>query len=291
MTIKDEILAKVSTFPTLPMMVGKLLDVLDEKDADFRIIAEVIKYDPALTANILKAANSSYVGLSKQVSSLTEASIRLGTRWIFKIALSSLINSALRRPAPGYDLSAEELWKHSIATALMSEILCDLLNIKDKGMIFTSALLHDMGKIILGDFISDSFDNILKLAENEQIPFEEAERRVVGIDHAELGGLIADKWEFPKNIVDSITYHHNPDKAPSPTPAIDIVHISDALSLMGGWGIGREGLHYHPSEGSIKRLSITNSILETATSQLLDAIDEIETQFKEENNPKVLVRG
>ena len=197
----------------------------------------------------------------------------------------------MRKPAEGYDLSAEDLWKHSMATALTSSNLCQALKIKDQGQIFTAAILHDIGKIVLGEFILDSFEDIIALANEKNIPFEEAEGKISGIDHAEIGGLIAEYWDFPQEIVDCIKFHHDPDGAEDTTTAIAIVHISDALCLMTGFGIGRDGLQYRPNAGSIKRLGISSSILELVTSQTLASLDEIEGMFKDKPVEEVAVKG
>ena len=291
MSTREKVLSKISAFPTLPVMASRLLNLLDDQDSGISQIAEVIKYDPALTVNVLKAANSSYLGFSREVSSMTEAAVRLGTNWIFKIAISSLINSSVKKPAEGYDLSAEDLWKHSMVTALTAENLCKMLKIKDKGQIFTAAILHDMGKIVLGEFIADSFISILRISEDDQIPFEEAEKKFIEIDHAEIGGLIAQRWNFPPQIVECIRFHHNPDAAADVTPAIDIVHIADALCLMADIGAGRAGLRHHPSENSIKRLQITSSILELAVSQIPAALESIDDIFKEMPVEQLAGRG
>lgn len=289
MSIRDEIVSRISSFPTIPLMVNRLLRMLDDSDTSFSRIADVIKYDPALTANVLKAANSSYLGFSGKVSSITEATVRLGTKWMYKIAISSLIESHLRRPAAGYDITSEQLWKHSMAAALIAENLSKKLKIKDYAyaswdwMNFTAALLHDMGKIILGNFISDRFDEILRTAEEEKIPFEAAEKRILGIDHAEVGALIAENWSFPAEMADCIRWHHNPDGAGEATPSMDVVHIADAISMMHGFGVGKDGLQYHPSTNSIKRLGISGSDLELVSAQIISSLEDVENMFTEEN--------
>jgi len=281
MNVKDQIIDKISSFPTLPTMANKLLGLLNDPDVTGSQISQIIQYDPALTANLMKAANSAYLGHTKRVSSISEAFFRLGTKWIFQMSVSSLIYSNMRRPVTGYDLSGEDLWRHSMAVALMSDILCKHLNLKEIGLIFTSGLLHDMGKIILGEFVSDSFDEIEAIVEKEKVPFEEAERRVLGIDHAEVGGLTAESWKFPATMVESIRWHHNPEGAGMPSQAIDLIHIADAVCMMQGLGIGKDGIHYRLNEGSITRLNITNQIMETATSQLVTALEEVDNIIKE----------
>jgi len=281
MNVKEQVVAKMTSFPTLPVMVHKLLAVAGDVDAGINEVAEVVAYDAALTANILKAANSAFLGYHKRVDSLTEAAIRLGTKWIIQMAVSSLIYSNIKRPAPGYDLSAEDLWRHSAAVAIMSDNLCKLLEVKETGMIYTAALLHDMGKFALGEFVSESFDDIQAKVDEDNISFEEAEEKILGIDHAEVGALIGENWNFPSHIIAAIRWHHNPSGMHKAHPAVDIVHLADAVCLMEGLGIGRDGLQYHPDERAIARLNLSSAILEKATSQVIDSLEEIENIFDE----------
>ena len=281
MNTKEQIIARMSSFPTIPVIVHRLMKVLHEQESGVSAIGEVVRHDPALTANILKAANSSYLGFNKPVTSLTEASFRLGTKWIYQIAVSSLIYSNINRPADGYEQNGQDLWRHSVATAVLAEALSKLLNIKDSGLIFTAALVHDIGKIATQEFVGEAIEEIENLVTEKKMTFEEAEIEVLGVDHAEVGAMIADHWNFPPQIVECIRWHHNPDAAPEITPAMDVVHIADALSLMEGIGIGRDGMYYRPSKEAIVRLNATGSILELAVSQLLSSLEEIEGMLEE----------
>lgn len=281
MSIEDKIIEKISSFPTLPSMARKLMGLLNDSEISASEIGRVIQYDPALTANLLKAANSVYLGQSRSVDSLSEAFFRLGTKWVYQMSVSSLIYSNLHRPVTGYELSGENLWRHSVAVAQMSDILCESLNIKDKGVVFTAGLLHDMGKIILGEFVSESFDEIQNIVTNEKIPFEEAEKRIIGIDHAEVGGMTAEQWNFPKAIVESIRWHHQPENAETQTDTIDIVHVADATCLIQGFGIGSDDIHYKLNNDSVDRLNITSKILEQAASELVTVLEDIDMMTSE----------
>ncbi len=279
MNVKNQIIDRLSSFPTIPVIVNRLLRVLNNQETATAEICKIIKYDPALTANVLKAANSAFLGFSKPVESLDEASFRLGTKWIYQIAVSSLIYSNIKRPAPGYEQTADDIWRHSIAVALGAETLSRGQYSKEAATVFTAGLLHDIGKIALEEFVGEAFDEIQHHVDNNSMTFEESEIEVLGVDHAEIGAMIADRWHFPPAIVESIRWHHNPDAAPEKLPAIDMVHIADALCLMEGIGIGRDGLHYRPSEEAIKRLNMDGSTLEMVISEVLTSLEEIDAML------------
>lgn len=281
MNIRDQIFNDISSFPTLPAITQRLLGVIEDPEANYGEIGKLIQYDPALTANILKAANSAFLGFSKPVCSIAEAGIRIGKKWIFQMAISSLIYSNLNVYADGYDMSAKELWRHSIAVALMSENLCKTLNTRDPGMIFTGGLLHDIGKIALQENVGEYFEQLQKLVDKEKLSFEEAENKLLGIDHSEVGAMIAEHWQFSPQIIDIIRWHHNPDGAPDAALAIDIVHAADAVCMMQGLGLGRDGLQYHCCPGAMNRLNLTTTQVERAVGQLLVSIEDIEQMFSE----------
>jgi len=273
----DKIIDKISSFPTPPTMAGRLLNLLNDSNSSVTEITGLIQYDPALTANLLRAANSAYLGLSKTVDSLSEAFTRLGSNWVYQMAMSSLMKSNLGRSVNGYDLSGKDLWRHSVAVAQMSDILCRQLDIEKSSVVFTAGLLHDIGKTIMDEYVSDSFEKIGELIREEHIPFEEAERKVVGIDHAEVGAMTAEKWNFPPAIVECIRWHHQPEKATDRSETIDLVHVADATCIMHGLGLGKDDIHYRLNNGSIERLKLTGQILEQSVSQLLISLEEIET--------------
>lgn len=281
MNKKELIVSRISSFPTLPVMTHRLLKALNDPENASAEIARIIQIDPALTANVLKAANSSYLGFRRPANSLSEATFRLGTKWIFQIAVSSLIYSNLNRPAAGYDMSGEELWRHSLATALMAESLSTLLKIRDSGLIYTAALLHDMGKIVMGEFVADCFKDIQRIISEKNISFELAEEEILGVSHTEIGAMLAESWHFPTLIIDCIRWHHNPDLYSQNEPAIDVVHIADATCLMEGIGLGRDDLQYRLSDKAVTRLNLSSNLLELAISQTLLSLEDIENMFRE----------
>lgn len=279
MSVKDDLIAGISSLPTVPIMANRLVLLLNDPDARPDDISRVIQYDPALTANVLKAANSSYLGFTQPVTSISEATVRLGTNWVFQIAVSSLIYSNLKRPASGYGMSAEETWRHSMAVAIMAEALRDLLHMDGAATIFTAGLLHDIGKIPLGEFVREAFPAMQELVTAEGASFEEAEQAILGVDHAEIGALIAEHWRFPEAIADCIRRHHDPEKAPVIVPALDLVHAADALCIMEGLGLGRDDLHYRLREASFVRLHLSQETIEKAVSRTVIELENVNETF------------
>ena len=148
----------------------------------------------------------------------------------------------------------------------------------------------NIGKIALGEFVSDEYETIQKMADKNNFSFEEAEEKILGVDHAEVGAMIAENWRFPEPIIDIIRWHHHPEGAEETTQGIDIVHIADALCLMQDFGIGRDGLQYRYNNDSITRLKLSNNIIELATSQLVASFSSFEDMFVDKPVPNEVGR-
>jgi putative nucleotidyltransferase with HDIG domain len=275
---REDIIAKIEAFPNIPSAAAKILSLLDDPDTSAQEIGEILRYDPGLTANILKLTNSSYFGLPSKVGSVNQALVLLGWKKLAQLIVSACASAVMVKPVPGYDLQPGELWRHSIAVSVVAEGLSRELGLTGVDEIFTAALLHDVGKLVLGDFIRRNTSSV----DDESlrtVSFEKVERRLFGTDHAEIGAQILTGWSFPENIVAAVRWHHDPDAADKIDNLIDVVHIANVLCLMIGIGIGREGLQYTPSEAATRRLDIKGEQLEMVAAQAVGWVEELSESF------------
>jgi len=275
------IIAKVEAFPSLPGATTKLVSLIDDPNAAVAEIEEILRMDPGLTANVLKLSNSAYFGFPSKIGSVHKAIILLGAKRLMQLVMTSCVNSVMNKSIPGYDLPPGEMWRHSIAVSVAAEGLIEELNIPEADEIFTAALLHDVGKLVLGEFVKDDIAKIEKIV-SKDVSFEVAEQAVLGIDHAEIGAKILESWGLPEEIVSAVRWHHDPDAADTTSTLIDIVHVANVLCLMIGIGVGREGLQYRPSPVVTKRLGIKSAHIEKVASHTLDWVSDL-TDVYEEN--------
>ena len=280
------IIAKVEAFPSLPGVTAKLLLLIDDPNAAVAEIEEILRMDPGLTANVLKLSNSAYFGFVSEIGSVHKAIVLLGAKRLMQLVMTSCVNSVLKKPVPGYDLSPGEMWRHSIAVSVAAEGLIEELNAPKADEIFTAALLHDVGKLVLGEFVKDDIKKIEKIA-SKDVSFEAAEQIALGTDHAEIGAKILENWGLPKEVVSAVRWHHDPDSADETSTLIDIVHVANVLCLMIGIGVGREGLHYKPSPEVTKRLGVKSAHLEKVASHTLDWVSDLMDVF--ETNQEIQV--
>ena len=226
---------EVEAFPGMPTTASKLLPLLDSSDSTVSEIESILKYDPGLTANILKLTNSAYFGIPTQVSSVKQAIVLLGWKRLIQMVMTICMSPLMNKTIPGYDLRRGALWQHSIAVSVAAEILVKALNIPDADEVFTAALLHDVGKLVLGGFVKDDLPQIEDMV-NKGITFDVAESMVLGTNHAEIGGQILDKWSFPAELVNAVQWHHDPESCKESCTLSDIVHVANTMGVMTGIG-------------------------------------------------------
>jgi len=275
----QNILSKIETFPSNPGSAVKSLALLDGPQACGSEIEEILQFDPGLTANVLKLANSSHFGTPRKIGSVKQAVAAVGSKKLIQLVLATCINALMDKPVPGYDLPPGEFWRHSVAVSVAAEILVQELNLPQADVVFTTALLHDVGKLALGEFVKDEYSQIMEET-SAGTSFEVAEHKVLGTDHAEVGARILEKWSLPPEVVRAVHDHHAPDDAESSGTLTDIVHVANVLCLMVGIGVGREGLHYAPSASATKRLNLKADHLEIVASRTLQRVNELSDVFE-----------
>jgi HD-like signal output (HDOD) protein len=176
----------------------------------------------------------------------------------------------------GYDLEEGELWRYSVASALITQDIAEKKRLPNISHLFTSALLKDIGKVVLNTYIKDSFDRIIHLVEHNNYSFTEAEKEIIGFDHAELGGLIAEKWDFNPDMVTIIRNHHDPNKATADDLSIPVVYLADSICMMIGIGVGSDGLSYRYHQDVVDRLKVTEIDMQFIIADFWEKLKSVE---------------
>jgi putative nucleotidyltransferase with HDIG domain len=270
----NEILSKVKSFPTMPGAGLKMLALLEEADTSVSEIEEVLRFDPGLTANILKLANSAYFGIPSKVGSLKQAVILLGLKRLIQLVVASCVSAIMDKTVPGYDLPPGDLWRHSIAVSIAAEALVKDKKRIDAEDIFTPALLHDVGKLVLGSFVKDELEAVESIAA-KGVPFVVAENMILGTDHAEIGAQILVQWNFPPEIINAVRWHHDPDSVEKSSSQIDVVYLANLLCQTTD-ASGQAGGHaVELSPAVIERLGIQLNQFEAISGRVARWVDEL----------------
>jgi putative nucleotidyltransferase with HDIG domain len=272
--IIEKVLDSVASFQGMPGNAARVLVMLDDPEFEVSQIEETLRLDPELTANVLRLTNSAYFGFSEKIGSLKQAIVVLGSKKLIQLVMATCMSGLMSQDVAGYDLEKGDLWRHSIAVSVVAEKLIEEIGIKAEPEFFTAALLHDIGKLLLGRHVADYLE-VINARVTPERSFQTIERDVLGTDHAEIGARILQNWSFPSNVVNAVRWHHEPDRAPEISVMTDVVHAANVLCQMIGIGIGREGLHYEPAPGTAQRLGLKAIMLEKLASRTLMWIDEL----------------
>ena len=257
MTTIQELLKEIKNLNPIPAVANQLLSIVDTPDSSMEDIANVIQYDPVMTASVLKTCNSAFFGLKNPAESIKDAVNMLGTDQVIELVLLKSGAKAISGCHSGYGLEEGDMWKFSVSSALIAKQVASKLSLENKNTIFTAALVKDIGKIILDKYVSNSSTTIQKLVNTEHFSFREAEKKTFGIDHAELGAMIAKMWKFSPKMVKIIRHHHLSDKTMIEDKEITTVYLADCICMMMGIGVGVDGLSYRFNAQAMKTLGMS----------------------------------
>lgn len=276
----DDILAKTTDLPSMPAAALGAIRESENPHATSQSIAAHILNDSALSSRILRLANSSFYGLSRNVGSISEAVTILGTKTVRNLCLIASTYPWLNKPYDGYELGPKALWRHSLAVATGSQLVADHCGITRGDSVFTAGLLHDLGKTVLSVWIEKKIQAMQLLAERDGVTFDEVERRVLGYDHCQVGAHLAERWNLPIGLVDVIRFHHQPSECPRRTPLLDCVHLGDYLSMAMGVGLGGDGLRYSFDEQALSNLGLAPSELELLAFEFVNNLEAQEKKLE-----------
>lgn len=230
---------QIDNLPALPAIVTRLIQVVNSPDTSAEDAAKLIEKDPALTTKMLRLANSAFYGIPRSISSVSSAVVILGFNTIRSLVLSASVMKMFpkgQKPAINHD----QFWKHSIVCALAAKIIVrKFINVRmmDPESAFCAGILHDIGKLIFNEFAAEDYRDVVAYAQENSIPILKAEREILGVNHADIGRILADKWALPLDLEYAMVYHHDPMRADSMIDLVTTVHVADILTHQVGLGL------------------------------------------------------
>jgi len=231
--LHDKIYSKIDELPTLPVVIPKLLSLIEDPKSSVSDAKEVISRDPALTSKLLKVANSAYYGFSQQIAELDMAIAILGFNMVKSLALSIGVMQSLPGTKASKLFSQEGLWLHSLTVAsIIRKVSKDTGTTDKSDYIFIVGLLHDLGKIVLDQFFHDQFQEALEhTASHDNSKLHISEVNVIGIDHCEVASMLLKRWKFPELIISPIKFHHFTDLPEDINPIdVSLLRISNIIA-------------------------------------------------------------
>lgn len=240
----EKIMKRVKRLQPIPAMVHKVLALASDPESSLQDLVGLVEYDPVITGKLINVCNSAQLGLPVKVDSVQRALTLLGYQKIVELVLEQMLGSNLQVAQKGYRLAKGDLWKQSVGAAKVARNLAERRQLGNLPAVYTAALLKDIGKVVLHEFVGDQLEKIQQKVNSKQISFEEAEKECIGMDHATLGGIIAREWQFSSHLIYMIENHHLSDPFARRDPATAAIYLADMVAMMAGSCIGVDRLAY-----------------------------------------------
>jgi putative nucleotidyltransferase with HDIG domain len=248
----DDYINRVQHLPPAPKILPQLLALLNRDDVEASQVVDLMMYDPSLTAAALQLSNNAFFAGASPATDLSEAVARLGFNRVYQLVASVSGSRALSPPQKGYGINEGELWKHAVTTAVAGQLIAKELG-EDQNLVFTCCLLHDIGKVILASALEHIYEKMIDDVERNQQSLLETEKRLLGVQHAEIGGRLLARWKFPPNIVAAVWFHHDPSLAGQHQKLASFVYVANMVAYFIGHGFGH---HAFAMRGRAEALQI-----------------------------------
>lgn len=272
----DRIIEEIDLLEPVTPAAQRILHIVGDPESSLNDLVQIIQYDQALTANLLRICNSSFFGVRSEIHSVKQAAAYLGMDKVACLVMIGGSSDHLRKAQDGYDLHEGELWRYSVTSALVAQDLAERFAAKQASLLFTAALLKDIGKVILSRYVKDLFREIIREVQEKGLSFVEAEKKILGIDHAELGSRVAAKWRFSEAMVAIIRDHHAPESSDPGDLALPIVYLSDCICMMMGIGLGSDALAYRFYPEVTARLQFSEADLQRTMIGVREKLKTVE---------------
>ncbi len=224
--------------PTLPTVVSKMIELVDNPRTSAASLARLISSDQTLTARILKLANSAYYGFPREISTVNMAIVVLGFNTVKDMGLSLSVFDVFKNQENCSVFDISRFWEHSIGCGVASRMLARDYHSRNASEAFVAGLLHDIGKIILNQYFHQEFLQIMDMVVQGST-LEDAEESLIGTSHAQIGAWLAEKWNLPEIISQTILYHHQPWCSKKDNVFVGTVTLADHLCHL--CGVGNSG--------------------------------------------------
>jgi putative nucleotidyltransferase with HDIG domain len=224
-----ELVSAVTHLVSLPEIAMRVKDMADDTRYSAADIGNVISQDPALTAQLLKIANSPYFGFPSEIDNVPRAITIIGTQELRELVLATAAMNVLSR-LPNELVSIETFWRHSLRTAVIARTLARYLQEQNIERYFVSGLLHDIGYLVIYRELPELAQKTLQhVSQNRDIVFI-VEQEIIGFDHAAVGGELLRLWNLPPAQIEAVQYHHTPSKAKNYPKEAAIIHLANYLA-------------------------------------------------------------
>jgi len=269
----DEYLDRIDVLPPAPTLIVELLGQFKQPDRDMDKVVELIMHDPALTASLLKLCNSAFFGSSQSIETVFDAVMRVGFYEVYRMVVAvhfgnqtDFLSGAERA------LSVNEFWKHSVRTAVAAETVAKEVR-EDEATAFTAGMLHDIGKIILAVAQSEVYARLQKAGPARGQTMMEAEKALLGADHAQVGGRLMERWNLPTHLMTAIKCHHDPGHATPFERLAANIHLANVIAYTLAPACGTAPIEFKNPAKSLEILGLAADNYPTLVTRSRTAVE------------------
>ncbi len=276
----NEIVKDVSELTSLPEVSIKVNQMVDDPNSGVNEIGKVISQDPALSAQLLRIANSPFYGFSATIDSISRAVTVLGTQQIRDLVFSTTATKAFEG-IPNEIISVDDFWHHSLYCGLLARELANQNHKAQGEMLFTAGLLHDIGHLVMFNRIPELANQAIMHTVEPDVNIElfESERMIIGFDHAEVGGKLAEQWKLPQNLVECVMFHHEPERAVNFPNEVLLIYVANKIASQAYDSEDidlKELISLIPAD-KLKKCALTNDNIVTAVNDAHSQISDVQS--------------
>jgi putative nucleotidyltransferase with HDIG domain len=264
---RDALLARVSSFPTLPVIVDKVAELVRLPETTAREIEAVVVTDQTLAARLLRLVNSPFYGFAQKVTTISRAVGLVGFEALRNLAFSTSVMH-LFKSSGSATFEPAEFWKHSIGAAIAAKVIARRLGEKQVEEFFVAGLMHDIGKLVHNEFFREAFNRAGELALERGVLLREAEKEVLGFTHDQTAGILLTHWRLPQRLVAMVTDHHEPCRTREYAREGAVIHLADILCRAKGLGSGGDNKMPRLDQRAWEHLCLTVGDIEQVMSQM-----------------------
>jgi len=259
-------------------VIAEVEAVVNDANSTLTSLGEVIEKDPGLASRLLRLGNSAFFGFANRLETVSEAISLIGIQQVLDLLTASNVIEAFEGISPEH-VSMESFWKHSLACGVGARCLAIARQLPAAEKFFLAGLLHDLGRLVLLSRVPKKATEIFDLYQAKRMLLRDAERQVLGFDHAEIGEELLRSWHYPANLVHAVAYHHTPMAAGVFQLESSVVHVADYI--VHAMQMGNSGERFVPplSKPAWERVGLTTSVIESVMESIDDQIAAVQESF------------
>ena len=256
--LMDHIQDTVENLQPIPQIALKLLRMMDQPGYTSSDLAEELGKDQVLSARTLKMCNSVLFTRRIKIETLKDAVLVLGESLLIRSVITAAVKEFYEQTkVSGYSLCKGGLFYHAVGTALTAEKISSLTGRSAPGKAYTAGLLHDIGKVVIDQYLNGRDPLFIRSAAADKEDFLEIEKEKIGTTHCHAGAYLSDKWSFPDSVANAVKYHHHPGKTEHNRELVSIVHLADLFMSRFNMGIETEIMRTTQTSNALRNLMLS----------------------------------